>query len=45
LRSDAWTWPLSSASGGDDSLAQVRRFHGEHAGVILLSQPVELPRR
>jgi hypothetical protein len=32
---------MASVPGGDDSVAQVRRFYEEHTGVILLSQIVE----
>ncbi|HEY0642945.1 MAG TPA: hypothetical protein VGD39_05980 [Nocardioides sp.] len=33
---------MASVPGGQDSVAQVRRFYGEHTGVVLLSQLVEL---
>jgi hypothetical protein len=33
---------MASVPGGDDSVAQVRRFYGEHSDVILVSQVVEL---
>ena len=33
---------MASVPGGNDSVAEVRRFYEEHAGVILLSQVVEL---
>ena len=33
---------MASVPGGDDSVAQVRRFYDDHAGVVLLSQVVEL---
>jgi hypothetical protein len=33
---------MASVPGGQDSVAEVRRFYGEHTGVVLLSQLVEL---
>jgi hypothetical protein len=33
---------MASVPGGDESVAEVRRFYDEHAGVVLLSQLVEL---
>ena len=33
---------MASVPGGDESVAEVRRFYDEHTGVILLSQIVEL---
>ena len=33
---------MASVPGGDDTASQVRRFYEEHAGVVLLSQVVEL---
>ena len=33
---------MASVPGGDDPVAEVRRFYAEHAGVVLLSQLVEL---
>jgi hypothetical protein len=33
---------MASVPGGEDSTAQVRRFYADHAGVVLLSQVVEL---
>jgi hypothetical protein len=32
---------MASVPGGDDSVAQVRRFYAEHTGVIVLSQVAE----
>jgi uncharacterized membrane protein len=33
---------MASVPGGEDSVAEARRFYGEHTGVVLLSQLVEL---
>lgn len=33
---------MASVPGGDESVAQVRRFYDDHAGIVLLSQLVEL---
>jgi hypothetical protein len=33
---------MASVPGGQDSVAEVRRFYGEHTAVVLLSQLVEL---
>jgi hypothetical protein len=33
---------MASVPGGQDSVAEVRRFYGEHTDVVLLSQLVEL---
>lgn len=33
---------MASVPGGDESVTEVRRFYDEHAGVVLLSQVVEL---
>lgn len=33
---------MASVPGGDDPVAQVRRFYADHAGIVLLSQVVEL---
>ncbi|HEY0642719.1 MAG TPA: hypothetical protein VGD39_04815, partial [Nocardioides sp.] len=33
---------MASVPGGQDSVAEVRHFYGEHTGVVLLSQLVEL---
>src|SRR5690349_14373338 len=33
---------MASVPGGQDSVAEVRRFYGEHTDVVLLSQLVEM---
>jgi hypothetical protein len=33
---------MASVPGGDDSVAQVRRFYDDHTGVVVVSQAVEL---